>query len=113
MPNSCSAYWLMEALDSTELPQVFDVRRAPAFAASDSMIERAVWRDPELVDGWAGEVDRVRRVIVYCVHGHEVSQGVAKRLQSKGVEARFLAGGFEAWRVAGGAVARRLSTPGP
>jgi hypothetical protein len=38
---------------------------------------------------------------VYCVHGHEVSQGVARALRTQGRAARFLVGGIEAWRMQG------------
>ena len=36
-------------------------------------------------------------VVVYCVHGHEVSQSAAKALG-----AAYLEGGIEAWRASGG-----------
>jgi hypothetical protein len=40
---------------------------------------------------------RDAEVVVYCVHGHEVSQAAAKALG-----AQYLEGGIEAWRAAGG-----------
>jgi len=42
-------------------------------------------------------------VVVYCVHGHEVSQNAAKALAAEGRQALFLEGGFADWQDAGGA----------
>jgi len=80
---------------------LIDVRRVPAFNQSPHLLPTAVWRDPSRVDDWVASLDRARAVVVYCVHGHEVSRGTATRLRAEGVNARFLRGGFEAWRVAG------------
>jgi rhodanese-related sulfurtransferase len=43
-------------------------------------------------------------VVVYCVHGHEVSNGVVARLRDLGLEALLLEGGIEAWKASGGSV---------
>jgi Fe-Mn family superoxide dismutase len=79
-----------------------DVRRRPAFAAEPRLLPGAIWRDPELVDRWAAELNHAHAVIVYCVHGHEVSQSVAARLRALGFDASVLEGGIEAWKAAGG-----------
>jgi rhodanese-related sulfurtransferase len=68
------------------------------------MIAGARWRDPEQVMNWASEVPRSSHVVVYCVHGHEVSRGAAKALTEAGRRARYLEGGFCAWEEAKGAV---------
>jgi thiosulfate sulfurtransferase len=44
-------------------------------------------------------------VVVYCVYGHEVSQGIADHLRAHGFAAARLEGGIEAWKAAGGTVA--------
>lgn len=80
--------------------RVVDVRKEAAFAASDRLIPGAAWRHPFRVDSWADELEGP--IIVYCVHGHEVSQGVAAYLRARGLDARFLEGGFEAYAAAGG-----------
>jgi len=36
-------------------------------------------------------------VVVYCVHGHEVSQGVTRALRTAGVDAAYLEGGIAGW----------------
>ena len=89
---------------------VIDVRRPQAFQAAADMIQGALWRDPGRVADWAGELPRASRVIVYCVHGHEVSQGVAKALLERGIAARYLQGGIEeGWKAAGGALDKKPS----
>jgi Fe-Mn family superoxide dismutase len=90
--------------DETDGARLIDVRRAAAFQQSDAMLAGAEWRDPAQVEAWAAEVAQSSRglaVIVYCVHGHEVSQTTAARLRVAGVDARFLVGGIEAWRADG------------
>jgi thiosulfate sulfurtransferase len=86
-------------------PALLDVRRRPAFEADPRMISGAVWRDPHRVDAWAAELMPGAPVVVYCVHGHEVSNGVVDRLRDLGFDAALVEGGIEAWRAAGGAVA--------
>jgi rhodanese-related sulfurtransferase len=86
-------------------PLIIDVRRKPAFRAATDMIAGALWRDPERVADWAGELPRASRVVAYCVHGQEVSQGVAKALAGRGLTAQYLQGGIEeGWKPAGGAL---------
>ena len=41
------------------------------------------------------------RVVVYCVHGHEVSQGIAAALSEDGLDAGYLIGGIEGWSSLG------------
>ena len=81
--------------------EIVDARRAAVFERVDTVISGAHWRDPQQVDTWAREIEPGRRVVVYCVHGHEVSRATALRLRAVGVDARFLEGGFESWKNAG------------
>lgn len=81
---------------------LLDVRRRPALEAEPRLIPGAVWRDPEQVERWVAELNPKRLVVVYCVHGHQVSNGVADRLRGLGLEAVLLEGGIEAWKAAGG-----------
>ena len=66
------------------------------------MISGALRRKPEEASAWAPTLPRAGSVVVYCVHGHEVSQNVAKELNAAGVATRFLEGGIAAWKEAGG-----------
>jgi len=98
---------LSESLTSTAPPLVIDVRRREAFLNDSKTIGGALRRDPERVSQWAGELPKADPIVVTCVHGHEVSQGVAKALAGEGRDAYFLEGGFAAWQEAGGACDRK------
>ena len=87
MDASINPAALRQALRSPEPPLVIDVRKRPAFLAAPDMIRGALRRDPEKLGTPLGD-----NVVVYCVHGHEVSQGAAKALG-----ARYLEGGIEHW----------------
>ncbi|MDX1375664.1 MAG: chromate resistance protein [Burkholderiales bacterium] len=95
---------LRQTIRSAQAPLVIDVRKAPAFHAARDLIDGALRRDPGNVPQWAKTLPRAGSVVVYCVHGHEVSQGVRETLSSAGIAARYLEGGIEAWRAAGGAL---------
>jgi hypothetical protein len=56
-------------------------------------------------------VPRHRDVVVYCVHGHEISKNTAAALATAGVSARYLEGGIEAWQLAGGPMSKKSSVP--
>ena len=84
-------------IDSGATPLIIDVRRRPRYLEAPDRIAGALRRDPEAVADWQPRLPAAPEVIVYCVHGHEVSQSVARL-----IGARFLEGGIEAWRAAGG-----------
>jgi len=92
MDASLTPAALQQALRSSEPPLVIDVRKPPAFLAATDMIRGALRRDPAAVESWRRTLPAAAPVVVYCVHGHEVSQGVAKALG-----ARYLEGGIEHW----------------
>jgi thiosulfate sulfurtransferase len=68
------------------------------------VIAGAVRRLPETVATWGAQLGEVEAVVVYCVHGHEVSQGVAVQLVERGVRCRYLVGGIEQWLAEGGPI---------
>jgi rhodanese-related sulfurtransferase len=76
-------------------PIVIDVRRRPAFTAAREMIAGALRRDPEHVSAWSKSLPAASSVVLYCVHGHEVSQKAAAVLASTGITAHYLEGGLE------------------
>lgn len=103
MDASVTAIRLKSELSGTEPPLLIDVRRPPAFRAAPDMAAGALRRDPAGVSSWAKALPQAESVVVYCVHGHEVSQGTAQALKDFGISARFLEGGIEeGWRAAGG-----------
>jgi rhodanese-related sulfurtransferase len=97
MNPSISASELGRRLAAGAPPLLIDVRRAPAFLEARDLIRGALRRDPARVEEWRGTLPGDADVVVYCVHGHEVSQNAAKALG-----ARYLEGGIEGWRAAGG-----------
>jgi rhodanese-related sulfurtransferase len=93
---------LRQSLAKERPPLVIDVRREPAFRSAPDWLRGALRRDPEHVARWQAALPRSARVVVYCVHGHEVSQGVARELRARGLDAAYLDGGIEGWRTLGG-----------
>lgn len=79
-----------------------DVRRPEAFDRDPAMLPGAVRRPPADVERWGRELPAWRPVVVYCVHGHEVSRDAAAALRLLGLRAQALEGGLEAWRADGG-----------
>jgi rhodanese-related sulfurtransferase len=97
MDASISAATLKQSIHSSQPPLVIDVRRRERFFEAEDVIRGSLRRDPERVQQWKRTLPRSASVVVYCVHGHEVSQGVAKALQAK-----YLEGGIVALREMGG-----------
>jgi len=98
---------LRAALGGDDPPIVIDVRKAPAFQDATTMIAGALRREPQSAAEWARSLPPASSIVVYCVHGHEVSQGAARALAAHGLSARYLEGGIEAWLGAGGPVDRK------
>ena len=94
---------LQQRLRAFPPPTVIDVRRLPAFADDPQVVAGALKRAPEIITEWSRELEPWRPVIVYCVHGHNVSQDAAVFLQTAGFDARYLEGGLAGWRESGGA----------
>lgn len=102
MDASIDAATLRQSLRGSEPPLVIDVRRNARFLESPWLLKGALRRDPERVAEWKETLPRAAQVVVYCVHGHEVSQNVAKALG-----ASYLEGGIEQWRTEGGETAAK------
>jgi rhodanese-related sulfurtransferase len=100
--SSISATQLQSAHGSFHTPLIIDVRRKPAFEADSRLIAGATWRDPAQTD-WIKFLPVHRSVVVYCVHGFEVSKNTCAALVAAGINAKILAGGIESWVAAGGA----------
>ena len=100
--NAITVAQLSKSLGGTAPPLVIDVRRREAFLKDTKTITGALRRDPENAATWSRELPSAEAVVVCCVHGHEVSQGVAELLSSGGREAFYVEGGLAAWDSAGG-----------
>lgn len=98
---SCPSARLAAQWPASDGPLLIDVRKNEAFIASGHTLPGALRRDPLQLDTWAGTLPPASSVLVYCVHGHEVSQSTVTALRQRGLNAQFLAGGLEAWREQG------------
>jgi rhodanese-related sulfurtransferase len=93
---------LLQLRNAAPAPLIIDVRRETVFLSAPDMIAGALRHDPATVADWAETLPTTSNIVVYCVHGHEVSQNAAKALRERGLPAQFLEGGIEAWRATGG-----------
>lgn len=76
---------------------VLDVRREAIYEQATTILPGACWRNPAKVAEWAGALPKDRRVLVYCIYGHEVGRATAMRLHAQGIQAGFLTGGIDRW----------------
>jgi len=106
MDASITAAELKQSLRTSTPPLVIDVRRNARFLESPYFLKGALRRDPERLEEWKRALPNAD-IVVYCVHGHEVSQNAAKALG-----ARYLEGGIEHWREEGGeTIAKPVGAP--
>jgi len=98
---------LRDRIAAGKAPIILDVRRRKAFDAGSDMIAGAEWRQPEIVQDWAGAIPRGVPVAVYCVYGHNVSHDTVLALRKAGVDAQALRGGIAAWHAIAGPVAAK------
>jgi rhodanese-related sulfurtransferase len=98
---------LAQRLAAVDAPLVLDVRRTKAFDDDTASIPGALRAAPDAIATWMPLLTKTRPIVVYCVHGHEVSQGAASALIAGGFDARFLEGGIGAWREAKRSVATK------
>lgn len=103
---------LWSSMSGADAPRIFDVRRRDAFDTDDHVVPGALWRRRERITESAASPAADRAVVVYCVHGHQVSQSATAVLRSRGVDARVLRGGIDAWKAAGLPTLRRSGLPG-
>ncbi|AOF84640.1 rhodanese-like domain protein [Hydrogenophaga sp. RAC07] len=94
IPLGISPRELASRIGAPGAPLLLDVRRSARFAESSHLLATAQWCAPDAVSAWARS-HPPGEVVVYCVHGHDVSQQAAASLRQAGWSARFLAGGFE------------------
>lgn len=99
--RSIAATDLYTRLGAKRAPVLIDVRRAAAFASNDRLIAAAFHREPDKIESWCRELRKDCPAVVYCVHGHEISQNAAAILASNGFDVAYLEGGFEGWAADG------------
>jgi superoxide dismutase, Fe-Mn family len=89
--------------------QVIDTRPRHYTSRAHDIVEGAVWRDPERLDEWVGELSKTDPVITFCVYGFHIGCETAATLRKAGFDARYMAGGHYAWKASRGPV--RLFAP--
>ncbi|HEY2627810.1 MAG TPA: chromate resistance protein ChrB domain-containing protein [Usitatibacter sp.] len=94
-----TAVSLYSKLGTADAPFVLDVRRETAFNEADTLIASAMRADEDPL-AFAWKHAQGCEVVVYCVHGHEVSQDIARTLCGAGLEASYLEGGIADWIAA-------------
>ena len=90
---SISSDALYARLGSEAAPIIVDVRRDADCADASTLVADAFQCSPDGVEQWQTDLPSGRQVVTYCVHGQQVSQGVAAALRFMGVEA-------SPWKVA-------------
>jgi rhodanese-related sulfurtransferase len=100
---------LYRRLGTATTPLVVDVRRGPAFEADEWVIAGALRRPPEEIERWGRAIPPGSAIVVYCAHGHEISQNAAAILREIGVTARYLEGGIAAWVETGLPLRRKFA----
>ncbi len=104
---SVSVEELAAQLAKGEPVQVLDARPRHHISRTVDLMDGAVWRDPDRVDEWIGELSSDKPVAVYCAYGFHVGCNVTRTLLERGFDARYVRGGVSAWYAAGGARALR------
>ena len=92
-------------LDSGKRVQIIDARPKHYTTRGNEIMDGAVWRDPERVDEWIGELSRTDPVVTFCVYGFHVGCETAETLRKAGFDARYMAGGHYAWKAIKGPIA--------
>ena len=91
-------------LDAGQSIQIVDTRPRHYTTRAQDIMEGAVWRDPERVDEWIGELSKTDPVVTFCVYGFHIGCETAETLRKAGFDARYMAGGHYAWKAKKGAV---------
>jgi Fe-Mn family superoxide dismutase len=89
--------------------QIVDTRPRHYSSRAQEIVDGAVWRDPERLDEWIGELSKSAPVVTFCVYGFHIGCETAAVLRKAGFDARYMAGGHFAWKAAKGAT--RLFEP--
>ena len=93
-------------LASGEKVQIIDARPRHYSTRAEDIMDGAVWRDPERLEEWIGELKPDQPVVTYCVYGFHIGCQTAVALRKAGFDARYMAGGHYGWKAIGGKVRR-------
>lgn len=91
-------------LDSGTPVQIIDTRPRHYSTRAQDIMEGAIWRDPERVNDWIGELSKSEPVVTFCVYGFHIGCETAEALRKAGFDARYMSGGHYAWKAIKGPV---------
>jgi superoxide dismutase, Fe-Mn family len=89
-------------LDSGAPVQIIDARPRSYISRQQDIMDGGVWRDPERIHDWIGELSKSDPVVVFCAYGFHVGCKTAIALRDAGFDAKYMKGGHSAWRAIGG-----------
>lgn len=108
MSHSISVENLLSLSGTERWPIVVGATRCAKFEAEGRRIAGSVWRDHLQTAVWGPHLARSGKpLVIYCLHGHNVSQLAVARLRAMGINALYLDGGIDAWEAAGGVSLKR------
>jgi rhodanese-related sulfurtransferase len=89
-------------LDAGQPVQIIDARPQSYIARQQDIMDGAVWRDPERINDWIGDLSKSDPVVVFCAYGFHVRCKTASALREAGFDAKYMKGGHSAWKAIGG-----------
>jgi len=95
-------------LSQGERLQVIDVRPRHSLSRQQDIADGVVWRDPDRVDDWIGDLSKSEPVVVYCAYGFHVGCNTAAKLRDAGFDASYVNSGHSGWKAIGAPM--RLAT---
>jgi rhodanese-related sulfurtransferase len=108
MPRRFSPDKLIPLIGTDRAPLFIDVRRRQALEAMPVRIAGAVWRELGKVSEGLPILPEHQPIVVYCAHGHNVSEIAVAELAARVGDAAILEGGIAAWVTAGGPTVSRM-----
>ncbi len=91
-------------MESGQPVQIVDARPRSYISRQQDIMDGAVWRDPERIDTWIGELSKSEPVVVFCAYGFHVGCKTAIALREAGFDAKYMKGGHSAWKAIGGPI---------
>jgi Fe-Mn family superoxide dismutase len=89
-------------LDAGERVQIIDARPRSYISRQQDIMDGAVWRDPERIETWIGDLSKSDPVVVFCAYGFHVGCKTAIALREAGFDAKYMKGGHSGWKAIGG-----------
>ena len=84
--------------------QLIDTRPKHFVSRQLDIADGVVWRDPERVGEWMGELSKEKPVVVYCAYGFHVGCKTAIALRDAGFDAKYMNVGHSGWKAVGAPV---------